>query len=238
MSYEQKPDTGTLFTNDRKSAENHPDYNGKLLISRDLLQKLAKYGEGMIEISAWIRETKQGKTIINLQCKEPYKKAESSGDYSSSDRLNPDYTYAAEPETQQPSAPAKAAPPTSADAQRYLDKLKISIAKIENYPQFEELYEKIHSPKIWEVFRADPAIAQQASSILSAKKGELILATAPVDLSSIISAIDVECDRLNLGISEHCLARWNKPRAMLTPDELHQYLEELRSATPADNDFF
>jgi len=228
MAYETKPNTGTLFVNDRKAAETHPDYTGKLLISRDLLEKLAVYGEAMIEISAWIKEAKSGKTIINLQCKEPYKK-----DAPPPQQYAPEVIY--EPIAHQP--PPKA-PPTSADAQRYLDKLKISIAKIENYPQFEELYNKIHSPEIWQVFKANAAIAQEASTLLSAKKGELILLSTPIDLSGIISAIDVECDRLKLGKSEHCLIRWNKPRAMLTPQELEIYLEELRSAAPASHEFF
>jgi hypothetical protein len=228
MGYETKPNTGTLFTNDRKAQENHPDYNGKLLISRDLLQKLAGYGEAQIEISAWIKETKSGKTIINLSCKEPYKKEAS--------QYAPDEIH--EPTAHQ--QPAQVAPPTSQDAQRYLDKLKISIAKIENYPQFEELYNKIHSPKVWEVFKANAAIAQEATTILSVKKGQLILATAPVDLSAIISKIDVEVERLKLPAKEHCLARWNKSRSQLSPEELEIYLAELAIAEPIknDSDFF
>jgi hypothetical protein len=240
MAYEQKPDTGTLFTNDRKAAENHPDYNGKLLISRDLLQKLAKYGEGMIEISAWIKETKGGKTIINLQCKEPYKKDDAEPRYKAGtppQQYTPEVIH--EPAARQ-QPPVTKAPPTSTDAQRYLDKLKISIAKITEYPDFETLYNKIHSPEIWQVFKTNPAIAQEASTILSVKKGQLILATEPVDLSAIISKIDVEITRLKLPAKQHCLARWDKSRAMLTPQELQVYLDELAIAKPIppDDDFF
>jgi hypothetical protein len=232
MAYEIRPNTGSLFVNEKKTETAQPDFQGKIVISAELIKKLASQGDLItFDVSGWKKTTGTGKNLLSLSIKEPYKKAE-SGDYSSSDRHNPDYTpkYKAgtppEPTAhQQPPAPAKVAPPTSADAQRYLDKLKISIAKIEDYPAFEILYGKIHSAEVWKVFKADPAIAQQATSILSAKKGELILATAPVDLSSILSAIDVECDRLNLGKAEHCLARWNKPRAMLSHDELAQYLE-------------
>ena len=123
-------------------------------------------------------------------------------------------------------------PKPPADPQAYLAKLKVKIAKITEYPDFEELYKKIKSDEVWEVFKQNVAIAQEASTLLSTKKTELILAIAPVDLSSILSELDVHCDRLNLGKAEHCLARWKKPRAMLTPEELTQYLEELRSAKP------
>jgi len=32
MAYEQKPNTGSLFKNDRKEADTHPDYKGSALI--------------------------------------------------------------------------------------------------------------------------------------------------------------------------------------------------------------
>ena len=245
MSYTTKPNTGTLFVNDRKQQETHPDYNGKLLISRDLLEKLATYGEAQIEISAWIKETKNGKQIISLQCKEPYKKDAPPQQYAPAVIHEPTaHRSGALVETDRGLAfteyrqPAPVAPPAPQDAQRYLDKLKIKIAAIASYPDFEKLYENIHSPKIWEVFKSVPAIAQEASALLSAKKTELILAIAPVDLSAIISAIDVEISRLKLPAKEHCLARWKKPRAMLSAEELQEYLLELKAANPLSDDFF
>ena len=33
MAYEVRDNTGTLFKNDRKELDTHPDYNGKALIS-------------------------------------------------------------------------------------------------------------------------------------------------------------------------------------------------------------
>jgi hypothetical protein len=123
-------------------------------------------------------------------------------------------------------------PKPPADPQAYLNKLKVKIAACNSLKDFEELYKKINSPEVWQVFKSVPAIAQEASTILSEKKAQLVLGAEPIDLSSILSALDVECDRLNLGRSEHCLARWNKPRAMLSIEELEIYLEELRSAKP------
>ena len=50
MAYEVRDNTGTLFKNDRKELDTHPDYNGKALISG------VEYW-----ISAWIKEGKTGK---------------------------------------------------------------------------------------------------------------------------------------------------------------------------------
>ena len=129
---------------------------------------------------------------------------------------------------------AKGNPPAkpTADPQAYLNKLKVKIAAINNLKDFEELYKKINSPDVWQVFKSVPAIATEASNLLSEKKAKLVLSAEPIDLGSIIAELDVHCDRLNLGKAEHCLARWNKTRAKLTPEELAQYLEELRSAKP------
>ena len=225
MAYEVKPNTGTLFVNDRKQAETHPDYTGKLLIGRDLLQKLAAYGEANLEISAWIKETKAGKTIISLQCKEPYQKQESPQQYAPEVIHDP-----------QLSAPTK--PP--ADPQAYLNKLKVKISACNNLKDFEQLYKKINSPEVWAVFKSNPAIATEASDLLSAKKARLVFSAEPVDLSAILSELDVHCQRLNLGKAEHCMVRWNKPRERLSTDELQQYLIELRSAKPMppQDDFF
>lgn len=237
MTYQQKPNTGTLLENDRKQSDTHPDYKGDLLISRELLEKIAKYGEAKIEISAWIGETKKGKPKISITCKEPYQKPQDdSPKYKAG--TPPEHHYAPEViHEPAPPAPAPKAPPSP---EKYLAALKDKIAKIENYPQFEELYKKINSPEVWGVFRAVPAIAQEASGLLSAKKTELILGTEPVDLSAIISAIDVECDRLKIHKKAHCLQRWNRTRAQLTPDELQIYLDELRVAQPVppSDDFF
>ena len=131
-------------------------------------------------------------------------------------------------------------PKPPAAPQAYLNKLKVKIAACNNLKDFQELYDKIKAPAVWEVFQSIPAIAIEASDLLSEKKAKLVLAAAPVDLSSIIAEIDVHCDRLNLGKAEHCLVRWNKPRAMLSTEELQQYLIEMRSAQPMppDDDFF
>lgn len=59
---ETKNNSGTLFTNSRKSKETHPDYTGKVKVN----------GKDM-EISAWLKEGKNGK-YLSLSFKEPYVK--------------------------------------------------------------------------------------------------------------------------------------------------------------------
>lgn len=50
MAYEQKPNSGSLFKNDKKEKDTHPDYTGNALI-----------GGEEYWISAWLKETKGGK---------------------------------------------------------------------------------------------------------------------------------------------------------------------------------
>jgi uncharacterized protein (DUF736 family) len=59
MAYEQKPNTGSLFKNDRKEAENHPDYKGTALID----------GLGECWLDAWINTSNSGTKYMSLKIK-------------------------------------------------------------------------------------------------------------------------------------------------------------------------
>lgn len=59
MAYEQKPNTGSLFRNDRKESDSHPDYKGSALIE----------GLGECWLDAWINTTKDGTKYMSLKLK-------------------------------------------------------------------------------------------------------------------------------------------------------------------------
>lgn len=59
MAFEMKENTGSLFKNDKKESENHPDYTGQALIN----------GVPMW-ISAWIKETGEGKKFFSFSFRE------------------------------------------------------------------------------------------------------------------------------------------------------------------------
>lgn len=50
MAYQHKPDSGSLFRNDKKESDKHPDYKGDALIDGKEFW-----------VSAWINEGKNGK---------------------------------------------------------------------------------------------------------------------------------------------------------------------------------
>lgn len=58
MAYETKDNTGSLFRNNRKESERHPDYNGSVRID----------GHDMW-ISGWLKETKDGQKYFSLAFK-------------------------------------------------------------------------------------------------------------------------------------------------------------------------
>lgn len=58
MTYEMKPNSGSLFKNDRKESENHPDYTGSALI-------------GGVEywVSAWVKKPQGKKPYMSFSYK-------------------------------------------------------------------------------------------------------------------------------------------------------------------------
>jgi uncharacterized protein (DUF736 family) len=64
---EQKNNTGAIFKNDKKTAENQPDYRGKMMVDGK------EY-----EISLWVRESQAGNKYMSAAIKEPYVKPDES----------------------------------------------------------------------------------------------------------------------------------------------------------------
>jgi hypothetical protein len=59
MAFEHRPNSGTLFKNDRKTAEKQPDWKGQININGELY-----------DIAAWVKEGKKGK-FFSLSVSEP-----------------------------------------------------------------------------------------------------------------------------------------------------------------------
>jgi hypothetical protein len=98
---------------------------------------------------------------------------------------------------------------------------------------FDALYAKIYEAKAWEQFKYIPVVAQQAGELISELKKDLTLAVPvkpvePVDLSDIVSRIDVECDRLHTTVKQEALNRFGKSRQALSESELREWLQELK----------
>jgi hypothetical protein len=76
MAYDPKPNTGTLWPNEYKKADNHPDHKGDVFLDRDLLNALMiKNPTGLIKvsISGW-NKVLGGKDAISLSASEPWVK--------------------------------------------------------------------------------------------------------------------------------------------------------------------
>ena len=57
--YVPKLHTGSLFKNERKKTENHPDYQGSVMLE-----------DGEHWLSAWIKKSKTGKSFMSLSVGE------------------------------------------------------------------------------------------------------------------------------------------------------------------------
>lgn len=87
--FKPKPNSGTLWPNDKKSAENHPNVRGDLFVSVALLKELSpKAEDGLIKlaISGWKKEL-GGKKVLSLSTSAPYVKQEptANADYDEDD---------------------------------------------------------------------------------------------------------------------------------------------------------
>ena len=65
MAYEHKENKGSIFKNEKKEKETHPDYTGQINV-----------GGTLYNISAWVNESKDGKKYFGLQVSIPKPKEE------------------------------------------------------------------------------------------------------------------------------------------------------------------
>lgn len=74
MAFEPKPNKGTLWPNDYKTSDAHPNVKGDLHLDRDLLNALMiKQPTGLVKISisGWTG-TANNKKVLNLIASEPW----------------------------------------------------------------------------------------------------------------------------------------------------------------------
>jgi len=79
MAFEQKPNSGALFTNAQKKTDNHPDMRGDVFLDKTFLIEQMDKNKGSlvkISISAWKKESSAGKKYLSLSASEPYVKPE------------------------------------------------------------------------------------------------------------------------------------------------------------------
>lgn len=77
---EQKNNSGAIFKNDKKTADNHPDYRGKMVVDNKEW-----------EISLWLRESNKGLKYFNAAIKEPWiAPTETSQLQNTSDKIKAD----------------------------------------------------------------------------------------------------------------------------------------------------
>ena len=75
--YEARPNTGILFPNETKKAENHPDFRGSVDVDRNLLiDLLKKHQSGPIKVAlaGWKKTSQGGNDFVSLSASEPYEK--------------------------------------------------------------------------------------------------------------------------------------------------------------------
>jgi uncharacterized protein (DUF736 family) len=75
MAFEQKPNSGAMFNNDKKSSQNHPDKRGDVHLDRTfLLNLLHKNSDPLVKIalSGWEKTSAAGKPYLSLSASEPW----------------------------------------------------------------------------------------------------------------------------------------------------------------------
>jgi uncharacterized protein (DUF736 family) len=75
MAFEQKPNSGAMFRNDKKNSPNHPDMRGDVHLDRSFLMNLmSKNSDQLIKVSlsGWSKESAAGKKYLSLSASEPW----------------------------------------------------------------------------------------------------------------------------------------------------------------------
>ena len=80
MAYEQRDNSGSLFKNDKKESDNHPDYNGSAMVN----------GTEMW-MSAWLKTSSNGKKFMSFSFKTKDQQAAKPVAKSAPKQAEPDF---------------------------------------------------------------------------------------------------------------------------------------------------
>ena len=76
-NFEHKDNTGILFKNEKKTADNQPDYQGNCMVNGK-----------MMDMAAWLKTSKNNKKFMSFSFKPPYNK-KVAGDQDTAPRGKP-----------------------------------------------------------------------------------------------------------------------------------------------------
>ena len=75
MAFEQKPNSGAMFRNEKKNSPNHPDMRGDVYLDKTFLINMMDKSKGAlvkISLSGWSKESAAGKKYLSLSASEPW----------------------------------------------------------------------------------------------------------------------------------------------------------------------
>lgn len=75
MAFEQRPNTGALFVNDKKTSDNQPNLRGEVYVDKEFLKQLmSSSNQDLVKfsLSGWTKSSAAGKKYISLSVSAPY----------------------------------------------------------------------------------------------------------------------------------------------------------------------
>lgn len=74
MNNQERPNSGIMFKNDRRTTDSHPHHNGRVNLDRDLIKwaagEIAAGRPAQIDVAAWEKAGKKG-TFLSLRVSVP-----------------------------------------------------------------------------------------------------------------------------------------------------------------------